>query len=73
MRLENVLGKIQPSKRCYELAFVFNLPRDCVYRIRLWPLRRDDHSGVLIGAAGTRRSHWPARALADDVSTMIDR
>ncbi len=32
-----------------------------VNRIRLWPLRRDDHSGVLIGAGGPRRSDWPAR------------
>ncbi len=40
--------------------------RDCVNRIRLWPLRRDDHSGVLIGASGQRRSDWPARLLAND-------
>ncbi len=39
----------------------------------LVPLRRDDHSGVLIGAGGTRRSDWPARVLATDVSTRIDR
>ncbi len=32
------------------------VPRGCVNRIRLWPLRRDDHSGVLIGAGGERRS-----------------
>ncbi len=32
----------------------------CV-RIRLWPLRRDDSSRVLIGAAGMRRSDWPER------------
>ncbi len=35
--------------------------RGCVNRIRLWPLRRDDHSGVLIGAGGRRRPDWPAR------------
>ncbi len=29
-------------------------------RVRLWPLGRDDHSGVLIGAGGTRPSDWPA-------------
>ncbi len=40
--------------------------RSCVYRIRLSPLRRDDHSGVLIGAGGTQRSDWPARVLAND-------
>ncbi len=27
MRRENVLGKKQPSKRCYELAFVFAFGR----------------------------------------------
>ncbi len=32
----------------------------CV-RIRLWPLRRDDSSRVLIGAAGMRRSYWCRR------------
>ncbi len=42
-------------------------------RIRLWPLRRDDHSGVLIGADGAGRSDWSARVLANDVSTRIDR
>ncbi len=31
------------------------VPRGCVYRIRLWLLKRDDHSGVLVGAGGTRR------------------
>ncbi len=29
-----------------------------VSRIRLWPLRRDDSSRILIGAVGTRRSDW---------------
>ncbi len=58
MRRENALGKIQPSERYYELAFVF---------------RRDDHSGVLIGAGGERRSDWPAHVLANDKSTRIDR
>ncbi len=42
-------------------------------RIRRWPLRRDYHSGVLIGAGGGRRSDWPARVLVNDVSTRIDR
>ncbi len=49
------------------------VPPGCVNRIRLWSLRRDDHSGVLIGASRTRRSNWPARVWADDVSTRIDR
>ncbi len=33
----------------------------CVNRIRLWLVRRDDRSGVLIGADGTRRFNWPER------------
>ncbi len=49
------------------------VPRGGVNRIHLWPLRRDDHSGDLIGAVGTRRSDWPARVLANDVSKRIDR
>ncbi len=32
----------------------------CV-RIRLWPVRRDDSSRVLIGAAGMSRSDWRRR------------
>ncbi len=49
------------------------VPRGCVNKIRLLPLKRDDHSGVLIGAGGERRSDWPAHVLAIDVSTRIDR
>ncbi len=41
--------------------------------ICLWPLRRDDNSGVLAGAGGTRRSDCQARVLANDVSTGIVR
>ncbi len=37
--------------------------------IRLWPLRRDDRSRVLIGAAGTWRSDWRRR----DVGVLIDQ
>ncbi len=48
------------------------LPCGCVNRIRLWPLRRDDHSGVLIGAGGERRSDWVAHVLANNVSKKID-
>ncbi len=49
------------------------VPRGRVNSIRRWPLRRDDDSGVLIGAGGTQRSDWPARVLANDVLTRIDR
>ncbi len=41
--------------------------------IRLWQLTRDNHSGILIGAGGTRRSDWPERVLANDVSARIGR
>ncbi len=47
--------------------------RGCVNEIRLWLLRRNDHSGVLIGAGGTRRCDWPARVQANDISRRIDR
>ncbi len=47
--------------------------RGCVNRICTWPLRRDDHSRVLIGAGGKRRSDWPPRVLANYVRTRIDR
>ncbi len=43
-----------------------------MYRIRLLPVRHDDSSGVLIGAGGERGSDWPARVLANNVSTRID-
>ncbi len=39
----------------------------CV-RIRPWPLRRDDSSRVLIGAAGIWRSDWRRR----NVGALID-
>ncbi len=44
-----------------------------VNRNRSWPLRRDDHSGVVIGTSGTLRSDWPAQVLTNDLSTRIDR
>ncbi len=34
-----------------------------VFRIRLWPVRRDDISRVLIGAAGVWRSDWRRRTV----------
>ncbi len=49
------------------------MPRGCVNRLRLWPLRRDYQSGVIIDAGGRRRSDWLARVLANDESTRIDR
>ncbi len=49
------------------------VPRSCVNRIRIWPLRHDDHSAILIGAGGRRRFDWPARMLANDVSRGIDQ
>ncbi len=41
--------------------------------IRVWPVRRDDSSRVLIGAAGMWRSDWPARVQAFGVSARSDR
>ncbi len=67
------IREIQPSKRYKEVALEFRRAVRLCNRIYLWPLRRDDHSGVLIGAGGTRRSDWAARVLANDLSTKIDR
>ncbi len=55
-------NEIQRCRSCSVIS------RGCVNRIRLWPLRRDDNSGVLIGAGGKLRSDWPAHVLANDVS-----
>ncbi len=44
-----------------------------MHRIRLWSLRLGDHSGVLVGAGGTWRSGWPARALANELTMRVDR
>ncbi len=35
-----------------------------VIRIRIWPSKRDQRSGALIGAGGTWRSDWSERVLA---------
>ncbi len=40
-------------------------------RIRLWPLRRDDHSRVLIGTGGTWRSDWPRRVQAVGIVVVV--
>ncbi len=53
-------GLLNDMKRWRSCSAV---PRGCLYSIRLWPLRRDDHSGVLIGAGGERHSDWPAHVL----------
>ncbi len=49
------------------------VPRGCVYRSRLWPLRRDNYSGVQTGVGGERHGDWPAHVLANDISTSTDR
>ncbi len=56
----------------FVLKAVFSLVHFPPSFICLWPLRRDYRSGVLIGTGGERRSDWPARVLANDVSTRID-
>ncbi len=73
MRRENVLGKYSLLNGVTSWRSCSVVPRDCVNRIRLGPLWRDDHSGVLIGEGMTRRSDCPARVLANGVSTRIDR
>ncbi len=65
--------KYRPLNDVKRWRSCLGVPRGCVNRIRLWPPRRDDHSGVLIGAGGTRRSDWGARVQANDLSTIIDR
>ncbi len=67
MEKYSLLNDIKRWRSCSDV------PRGCVNRIRLLPLRRVDHSGVLIGAGETWRSGWPSRVLANDVSTRIDR
>ncbi len=67
------LGKYRLLNENQRWRLCSGVPRGCVNRIRLWPLRRDDHSGILIGAGGRWLSDWPAVVLANDVSTRIDR
>ncbi len=69
----NEAGKCIRENTALRTKFRGGVPRGCVNRIRLWPLKRDGHSGVLIGAGGERRSDWPTRVLVNDVSTRIDR
>ncbi len=71
-RIYNLLNNITGWRSCS------GMPRGCVYKIRLWPLRRDDHSGVLIGACGTQRSDRPAsvtkaRESIDSTRAKSDR
>ncbi len=56
----SLLNGITRSRSCS------GVPRGCVNIVRLWPLRRGGHSGVLIGAGETRCSDWSARMLAND-------
>ncbi len=63
----NLLNDIKRWRSCS------GVPRSCVYRICLWPLRRDVRSDDLIGAGRAQRSDWPTSVLANNVSTRIDR
>ncbi len=69
----NEAGKFSLMNEITKWRPCSGVSRGYVNRIHLWPLRRDDHSGVLIGTGGTGRSNWPARVLANDVSVKIDR
>ncbi len=60
VRQKNVLGKCS-LVNCVSSVF------SGLSRIRLWPPRHDDRSGVLIGVGGTRRSDWPESAFAINV------
>ncbi len=73
MRRENVLGKYNLLNGTKQWHSCSGVPRVYVNIVPLWPLKRDYHSGVLIGVGGTRRTDWTARVLANDVSTGIDR
>ncbi len=67
------LGKYSLKNEIQKWRSCSGMPSGCVTRIRLRLLRRDDHSGVLIGSGGERRSDWSVHVLANDVSTRIDR
>ncbi len=65
---QNILGKIQSSERCYEMAYV---TRGCVSRIRLWPIIRDETSwltqvgcGALNGQSACRLLTFAREAIA---------
>ncbi len=59
-------GKYSLKNEIHRWRWLLGVPRGCVNKI-------DDHSDILIGTGGTRRSDWPVRVLANDVSTRIDR
>ncbi len=44
-----------------------------MFKIRLWSLRRDDSSRVMIGAGGTWLSDWPERMWAFGVHARNDQ
>ncbi len=66
------MGKYSLRNEIQRWRLCSGMPRGCVNGIRPWPHRRDEHSGVLIGAGGERRSGWSVRVLANDVSMRID-
>ncbi len=55
VRQENVLGKHNLMSGVGRRCSCSGMTHGCVNRIRLWPPRRDDSSGTLIGAEGIRR------------------
>ncbi len=59
----NEAGKYSLKKEIQRWRPSSGVPRGCVIRIRLWPLRRNEG----------RRSDWPAVVVANDVSRKIDR
>ncbi len=59
MRTKTYIGKDTALSVMLREAFVCKSDWPTCVRIRLWLLRREDNSRVLIGAAGTWRSVWP--------------
>ncbi len=61
---EELYWKSTPVNVVLRDACVFKSDAPKSPRLRLWPVRRDDSSRVLIGAAGRSRSDWRSWKVA---------
>ncbi len=61
MGTKTCIGKVTALRVVLHEACVCKRDAPTCVRIRLWPLRRDDSSRVMIGAAGVWRSDWRRR------------
>ncbi len=61
MGTKNYIGKVTIKRVKLREACVCERDAPNCVRIRIWPVRRDDSSCVLIGAAGLWRSDWRRR------------